>query len=148
MLVESRDFTSDLKQLCELRRFVRECGERIWTEKSAVALEAVGLAVQEAATNIILHAYQREPGRPIHATVRGDAERLEITLTHEGCDFDPAALPSPSFSGERTSGFGVYLIRELMDEVCYLHGQPGCGIVMTKRRTLDPTEETNDESAC
>ncbi len=117
MLEESRDFTSELTQLIELRRFVRECGERVWPEKSTVALEAVGLAVQEAATNIILHAYQREPGRPIHVAVRGDAERLEIAITHEGCDFDPNALPSPNFSGERTSGFGVYLIRELMDEV-------------------------------
>ena len=139
MIQESRDFTSDLPQLAELRRFVRECGQKAWPGESSAVFDAIELALQEAGANIILHAYERKPGRPIHAEVRADAERIEVALTHEGCDFEPAAVPAPKFDGSRYGGFGVHLIRQIMDEVRYLHNEPRCGIVMIKRRSTVST---------
>lgn len=146
MIEASRDFTSELEQLAELRRFVREFTERTWPDESACTLDAIELAVQEAAANIVLHAYKCAPGKPIHATARGEPAQLELTLTHEGLDFDPTVLPPPDFAGGRTCGFGVYLIRQIMDDVRYLHGEARRGIVMVKRRSTDSTEEKNDES--
>ena len=141
MIRESREFTSDLPQLAELRRFVSDGAQRVWPDAPADLVAQVELALQEAAANVMIHAYQREPGRPIYADLEIDDDRLALTLTHEGRDFDPAAVPHPHFDGSRTGGFGVHLIREIMDEVCYLHSAARRGIRMVKRRTNPPQGE-------
>ena len=97
-------------------------------------LDEVELALQEAATNVVRHAYKNEPGQRIRLDVAVDEHELELTITHDGEDFDPEAVPPPSFDGSRTGGFGIHLIRKLMDDVCYLHGAAGCGVRMRKRR--------------
>src|SRR5437016_9843652 len=115
MIRASREFTSDLPQLAELRRFVSDVVRRVWPDAPPDLLAQLGLALQEAAVNVVIHAYQREPGRPIYADLEIDDERLAVTLTHQGRDFDPAAVPPPDFDGSRTGGFGVHLIRQIMD---------------------------------
>lgn len=135
-----RDFTSDLTQLAEIRQFVRACCEAAWPrETSAEVFIELDLAVQEAAANVIHHAYGNTAGQPIHLDVSALPDEVEVILTHHGADFDPVGVPSPRFDGSRTGGFGVHLIRELMDEVEYLHGeQPG--IRFKKRRALRQKE--------
>jgi anti-sigma regulatory factor (Ser/Thr protein kinase) len=132
----SRGFTSDLEQLAEIRSFVRDQCGKIWPADSAAdPLAKLELAVSEAATNIMLHAYARQPGRPIEVTVEGDDGQITISMYHQGCPFDPEAVSPPSFDGSRHSGFGVYLIRESVDNVAYTQDAGGkCGIQMTKRR--------------
>jgi anti-sigma regulatory factor (Ser/Thr protein kinase) len=132
----SRRFTSDLEQLAEIRGFVRDHCRAIWPEHSATeALAKLELAVSEAATNIILHAYGREPGRPIEVSVEGNEGQITITMYHQGCAFDPESVSPPSFDGSRHSGFGVYLIRETVDDVAYFQDEGGKnGIRMMKRR--------------
>jgi anti-sigma B factor antagonist len=141
MIRESREFTSDVPQLAELRRFVCDCALRAWPNPAPEIIAELELALQEAAANVVLHAYQKEPGRPIFAEVEIDGDRLALTLTHQGRDFDPAVVPPPDFDGSRTGGFGVHLIREIMDEVYYLHAATRRGIRMVKRRTKPPEGE-------
>ena len=135
MLRELREFTSDLPQLAELRNWLKQQTRRAWPEAPADLFAQLELAVQEAAANVLIHAYQRQPGRPLFAELEIDDARLTLTLTHEGLDFDPAAVRPPDFDGSRTGGFGVHLIRELMDEVYYLHAARRRGIRMVKRRS-------------
>lgn len=132
----TRDFTSDLEQLTEIRSFVRDRCGKIWPGPAAgEPLAKLELAVSEAATNIMLHAYAGQPGRPIRVLVEGDADQITVTMYHQGHAFDPEKVSPPSFDGSRHSGFGVYLIRESVDEVSYLvDGENQCGIRMVKRR--------------
>ena len=132
----NRQFTSDLEQLAEIRSFVRDQCNKIWpAELAAEALAKLELAVSEAATNIMLHAYAREPGQPIEVTVEGDDGQITVSMYHQGCPFDPETVSPPSFDGSRHSGFGVYLIRESVDNVAYTQDADGkCGIQMMKRR--------------
>jgi anti-sigma regulatory factor (Ser/Thr protein kinase) len=132
----SRHFTSDLEQLAEIRGFVRDQCGKIWpAESAAEALAKLELAVSEAATNIMLHSYERQPGRPIDVTVEGNEGQITISMYHQGGAFDPEQVSPPSFDGSRQTGFGVYLIRESVDDVAYLQDDDGkCGIRMVKRR--------------
>src|SRR5262245_12023764 len=134
MVHEIREFTSDLPQLAELRHFVSEQAHALWTDAAPASFDQLELALQEAAANVLIHAYQREPGRPIRAELTIDRDRLSLTLMHQGCDFDPSAVPPPEFDGSRTGGFGVHLIQQLMDHVCYVHGDTWRGIRMVKQR--------------
>lgn len=136
MIHVCRHFTSDPRQLAELRAVVRDCCRQSWTDGAPKeTLDRVELAVQEAAANILRHAYRGAVDEPIRLELDADADRLSLTLSHDGDDFDPTAVPRPAFDGSREGGFGLYLIHQCMDEVRYIHGEAGRrGIHLVKYR--------------
>ncbi|MEX0601905.1 MAG: ATP-binding protein, partial [Bacteroidota bacterium] len=81
------------------------------------------LAVDEACTNIIKHAYQNAPDKPIHISIDSDNNRFEVVITDEGKSFDPATMKPLNLKHHltqyRRGGLGVYLMKTLMDEVEY-----------------------------
>jgi serine/threonine-protein kinase RsbW len=109
--------------LAPLRDCVACVAGQVWDPqgKSAdrTALDQLQLAVQEAASNIIRHAYASEPGRPIEVVIEADRGRICVSLHHWGADFDWSSVEPPAFDGSRTGGFGVYLIEQSVDEVTY-----------------------------
>ena len=102
------------------------------------ALYAVRLAVDEAATNIIQHAYGGEDVGDFECDCQVTDEGLEIVLRDWGTSFDPASVPEPDFSVDLEElpdhGAGMLLIRRLMDEVAYKMSAEGNTISMLKRR--------------
>jgi serine/threonine-protein kinase RsbW len=138
-----QEFTSDPDQLAELRAVVGAACRQAWADEAPDdTVQRVQLAVQEAATNILRHAYQGDSAGPIRAELTADSDRLTLTLTHDGADFDPTAVPPPAFDGTRAGGFGVYLIHQCMDHVCYVHGEPGRrGVTMVKHRAAPVGEK-------
>ena len=136
MLQVSRSFTSDLAELGAMRDFVSDVCGRAWgcTEDDE-HLGRLLLALTEAAANVIRHAYQGEAGRPILLVVEAGPDQAGLTLSHEGRDFDPKAVPPPSFDGSREGGFGLFLIAQLVDEVTYFRDDGGRrGVRLVKRR--------------
>lgn len=137
MLV-TREYSSDLGELPAMRAFVREYCRRNWLtpERHEEALELLVLALQEAATNIIRHAYQNQRGNAIKLELATSDGATSATLYHSGREFDPAKVPPPSFDGSREGGFGVYLIEKAVDEVRYLaRDESGCcGIRLVKKQ--------------
>src|SRR5437762_8370224 len=107
----ARTFSSDLRQLAEMRAFVRDICRRSWgIPPEHEALAQLDLAISEAAANIIRHGYRGEADRPIEIIVDADENRVSIGLYHEGIEFDPASVPPPVFDGSREGGFGLYLM--------------------------------------
>jgi len=137
MVRSARQFESDLRHLAPIRAFVRDACRDAWGEQgSDETLIRLDLAVTEAATNIIRHAYEGESGRPIELVIEADADQVCITLYHRGRDFDPSVVEPPVFDGSREGGFGLYLIEQAVDEVRYFRDDQGrCGIRLVKKRT-------------
>lgn len=131
----SRVFLSDVHHLAEMRHFVRQTCQSAWgvgaTEETLNLLE---LAVSEAATNIVLHAYKGACDRPIELVVAVEPEQVTVSLFHYGLDFDRNSVPPPVFDG-RESGYGLYLINQAVDELSYFHDDCGrSGIRLVKKR--------------
>jgi anti-sigma regulatory factor (Ser/Thr protein kinase) len=111
---------ADVKHLAAIRHFVEEIAQA-----AGFSAEATGdlmLAVDEAATNVIVHAYKDRPGHiEIEPVLRSDT--LEIRVRDRGPRFDPTLVPPPDFSiplEERAlGGLGIYLMRQSVDEVSY-----------------------------
>lgn len=84
---------SRTERLVAVREFVsaaaRECGFPD-DEVSKIAL-----AVDEACTNIIKHAYKFDPSKEITVTVKNKTGGLEIVITDSGIGFDPSRIQSP-----------------------------------------------------
>lgn len=80
----------------------------------------IQLAVHEACTNIIDHAYGGRGGRiNISMTLQWEPSRLVVELTDSGKQFNPASIPDADLDQPHVRGYGLYLIKQLMDEVVY-----------------------------
>ena len=92
-----------------------------------VVLEDLLLVADEAATNIVLHAYESvitdDPSFECDLEIE-ENEYVRLVFRDRGGLFNLKAVKHPdlraNLAGERKGGFGVYLIKRLMDEVSYL----------------------------
>jgi len=80
------------------------------------------LAVDEACTNVIRHAYDPNHRRKdIDIDIAVDGKKMTILVIDHGKGFDPAAVPHPDMkeylSHYRVGGLGIFLMETLMDEV-------------------------------
>lgn len=102
-------------------------------------VEDVKVAVSEACTNVIDHAFGGEASAAATFTVRiGVREgELRLEVLDEGVGFDPKHLPAGTVesAAEREGGLGVFLMQGLMDEV-KIESAPGSGtrVLLVKRQ--------------
>src|SRR5947209_8127530 len=135
MVQVSHEYSSDLRQMAGMRAFLRDVCREAWGTHDSEAINQLEVALAEAAANIIKHAYQGEQNRPIELVIEAGADQVSVSLYHEGQDFDPDSVAPPAFDGSRESGFGVYLIKQTVDEVHYFCDARGrCGVRLVKKR--------------
>jgi sigma-B regulation protein RsbU (phosphoserine phosphatase) len=91
------------------------------------------LALTEAASNVFDHAYGGGKG-----TLRVEAQwspaELRFRLLDNGKPFDPANAKPPRFDGSTDGGFGVYIIRQIMDVFDYTRGEGGPNVLELAKR--------------
>jgi serine/threonine-protein kinase RsbW len=86
----------------------------------------VQLAVHETCTNIIDHAYAGGEGRIRAAMALHEApRRLVVELVDSGRPFDIERVAEPNLDEPQVRGYGLFLIRKLVDEVVYVP-MPSC----------------------
>ncbi len=128
--------TSALAELARIRAFVTgfcRVATPLLAEEQTAALE---LAVNEAAVNIMEHAYAGSPEGRIDLEARDHGDRIVIRLAHSGTGFRRSDVPEPVFDGTADGGFGIFIIEQSVDEVRY--GTDGNGkqeVVLTKFKT-------------
>ncbi len=86
------------------------------------------VAVTEAVNNAILHGNKSDPRKLVCLVVLyRKNDRLVVRVKDEGKGFDPDHLPNPLDEKHllKPSGRGVFLMRELMDEVHFSFGKDG-----------------------
>jgi len=77
------------------------------------------LAVDEACSNVIRHAYHNVEGQPIYVTCRITPIKLEIVIVDLGEPADIKSIKPRPLDELRPGGLGVHIIRTVMDEVHY-----------------------------
>jgi serine/threonine-protein kinase RsbW len=81
------------------------------------------LAVDEACTNIIKHAYHNDPNKDISINIDMHDGRFTVVIRDKGKHFDPDRVSIPDMNEYlkqyRVGGLGMYLMKKLMDEVEY-----------------------------
>jgi sigma-B regulation protein RsbU (phosphoserine phosphatase) len=126
------DISSNLQELRRVREFVCEFSRGLLDEDSLGSLE---LAVNEAASNIMKHAYQGRADQWIHLEAEAFADYVSIQLHHLGDPFDPVAAPAPALDGTHESGYGAYIISQTVDQVRYYRDERGRNCVeLVKKR--------------
>jgi serine/threonine-protein kinase RsbW len=79
------------------------------------------MAVDEACTNIIEHAYRGKPDGTIDIVCDKRGEEFAVTIQDFGARFDPKKVELPKtddpLSKRRIGGLGLFFMRKLMDRV-------------------------------
>lgn len=136
------EIRSSLGELCRVRAFVRNFCRMVppglLDDRDVTDLE---LAVNEAASNIMKHAYHGRADQRIGLNASAFGDRIAFRLHHVGDAFDPASIVPPALDGSRESGFGVYLIGRSVDEVRYVRDDLGRHCVDLVKRTGASTRE-------
>ncbi len=85
------------------------------------AVYAVQLAVDEACTNIIEHAYGGEGKGNIECSIQVCRGEIKIILRDHGLPFDPKKVRKPKthvpLEDLEPRGLGIFFMRNMMDEV-------------------------------
>ena len=130
-------FPARLDQLQAIGELVAEAGRRM--ELDERALYAVQTAVDEAATNIILHAYGREGEGPIHIACWQEGEDFIVEMRDYGRPFDPSRVPEPDLHAplekRREGGLGLFLMRRMMHRVEFARRGEENILTMVRHRT-------------
>jgi serine/threonine-protein kinase RsbW len=92
----------------------------------------IRLAVEEALINAIKYGNKEDKNKSVFIKLSGDSNKVEIEIKDQGQGYDYKHTPLPTLDEnlERLSGRGVYLIKKIMDEVCFL--DDGSRIKMVK----------------
>jgi serine/threonine-protein kinase RsbW len=116
----SLSIAAELQNLDIIRRFVEETAQAFGVETDAVL--KVQLAVDEAATNIIIHGYQGQKGN-IEIEMRRAGNDLMVSLRDKATPFDPTQVASPDLTlpleQRAPGGLGIYLMRHAVDEMVH-----------------------------
>lgn len=129
-------YPANFEFLDEIREFVAEVARQGgFSDKEIYSLQ---LAADEAASNIIEHAYSGNPDASVDISCDMQADAIVIIMRDQGISFDPAQVKQPNLkaklSERQIGGLGVYLMRKLMDEVRYESVGKNNTLTMIKRR--------------
>lgn len=119
--MQSVRFAAKFEFLDEIRDFVGDIArEGGFDEKDVYNIQ---LAADEAASNIIEHAYEGVTDGLLDLSCGMENNAITIILVDYGEPFDPSAIPMPDLkadlSDRKIGGLGIFLMRKLMDEVHY-----------------------------
>src|SRR5512141_2663157 len=106
-------------QLARLATFVAIAAAEVGFDEMQV--NRIELAVDEACSNIIDHAYRGSTGDILLQVSVEPQYQLTVTLVDHGQPFDPTHVPAfapcQSLDEVKIGGLGIHLMRQAMDDV-------------------------------
>jgi serine/threonine-protein kinase RsbW len=110
--------------------FVQNCGVG---DEAAFGID---MAVREAITNAMVHGNQEDETKSVEVMLSCSGRQLEIEVKDQGQGFDPKSVPDPTDPANilKSSGRGIFLMRNFMDEVSWsARPEGGTTVRMVKR---------------
>jgi serine/threonine-protein kinase RsbW len=134
---------ADVAQLTTIRAFVDQQTRALGIDESAIY--DLMLAVNEMATNIVIHGYRRQPGM-IEIALRRQGDAIEIQLRDQAWSFDPTRVPPPDLTlplhKRSFGGMGVHVTRQIMDAMRYrVTPEGGNELTLVKRAIVPNTRK-------
>jgi len=98
------------------------------------------LAVEEVVTNVIMHGYGEAGGEILVSLSYHEGESaMEIRVEDSAEPFDPLTLPEPDISASiddrKIGGLGIFLTRQVMDDIRYRYEDNKNVLILKKKRS-------------
>ena len=112
---------NDISEITRLYEFIEEMGNDF--SLSPDIIFNLNLVLEEAVVNVINYAYPKEEHQYIYLSATMKDGSIVLVLTDTGKEFDPTAAPEAditlSADERQIGGLGIFLIRQIMNEVKY-----------------------------
>ncbi|MGD8706270.1 MAG: ATP-binding protein [Syntrophobacterales bacterium] len=120
-LLSELKLPADISNLRDFVEFVSRCAEEQGVSPGRIT--EIGVATEEVLVNICSYAYQDQVGEVKITCLLDDESRFIIEFEDTGIPFDVHRLDAPDLTDDiderQVGGLGVFIIKELMDEVKY-----------------------------
>jgi len=111
----------DLSELKTLTRQLQAFGKS--TKLSEGSILKINICLEELFTNIVSYGYEDKLESPIIFTLTLLDDELTIKVEDDGIPFNALTVKNPEMVDDlniiQIGGFGVYIVKELMDDICY-----------------------------
>lgn len=112
---------SDFRELNRVRDYVIEKA-LLYGFDEDVAYN-ISLAVDEACSNIIRHAYNKDKRRRITLAIESEGKKFTVRIYDNGYPFNPLEVPKQDMNkymkNFKKGGLGVHIMRSVMDDISY-----------------------------
>ena len=112
---------NDIAEISKLNQFIEEVGDEFSLAPDLVF--NLTLVMEEAIVNVINYAYPKEEHEKIYVSARLHGGSISMVIADNGKEFDPTLAPEAdiTLSAEERpiGGLGIFLIRNIMNEVKY-----------------------------
>jgi len=129
-----KSISASTENLAEVRKFIGDHAKSHGFNPQQIA--DIRLAVDEAITNIIKHAYKGESKNSINIDISLESDHICIQIQDTGKSFKMKKFSEPDIEQKikekKRGGMGVFLIHSLMDDVTYTHKNGANELIMCK----------------
>ena len=112
---------NEISEISRLGDFIEDMGNEFSLAPDVIF--NLNLVLEEAVVNIINYAYPKEEHEFIYLSAKMHEGSIVIVLTDTGKEFDPTMAPEAdvtlSADDRQIGGLGIFLIRQIMNEVRY-----------------------------
>jgi serine/threonine-protein kinase RsbW len=94
----------------------------------------MAIAITELVNNAIIHAHKQDSSKKVVVRVRYQQDRVVVAIVDEGPGFDPDEVANPTDPQNlwKQNGRGIFLVRNLIDEVEINSSPQGTEVVLTE----------------
>jgi serine/threonine-protein kinase RsbW len=127
-------FASSIEAVNEAATAVSEFLSRAGVSEDVVF--GIEMAVREAVTNAVLHGNKLDETKFTEVSLKTSPGVFDITVHDQGTGFNPSDIPDPTKEENllKTSGRGIFFMRNFMDEVEWsTRPKGGTTVHMTKK---------------
>ena len=112
---------NQVDELARVNQFVEEIGEELGLDMELQM--NLNLVMEEMVSNVIFYAYPQEKEATIELLAESDGKELTFVLSDRGKEFDPTmkedADPNVNPMDRDIGGMGIYIVKNIMNEVTY-----------------------------
>lgn len=112
---------NQVDELARVNQFIEEIGEELGLDMELQM--NLNLVMEEMVSNIIFYAYPKEKEATIELLAECDGKELTFVLSDRGKEFDPTmkedADPNINPMDREIGGMGIYIVKNIMNEVTY-----------------------------
>jgi len=134
----SYEFNSKPAELMQMRQQLRQALEKRQCNKTCV--DRLLIAVNEAAMNVMQHAYSGNEEGQIKLDVLYKKNELVFRMTDFACPIDRSCVKGRDLNDIKPGGLGVHFMHEIMDEVRFLDDCKSAGNILLMRKKIDATD--------
>jgi serine/threonine-protein kinase RsbW len=107
--------------------------------------EEIEIALREALANAVVHGNHEDPGKQVYVSCCCGVDEVSLVIRDDGQGYDINELPDPTAPENISSshGRGIYLMKNLMDEVRFERG--GAVVYMRKSAADNSSHRGNGD---